>query len=208
VTKITWSLVHKMSALLEDAEREVVVGDLIESGEPAGEALFQTFGLVARRQLELWQHWRPWLALLALALPLAIALGTLARRLADHSAIYAWLYANNWTNLYVTNAAARTDLLREGGWTLASCSLLAGAAWAAGLVAARTSRRTAWINGALLCLGGLIPSLLINPDYPPWHSAVFALPFYRIALPVIVQTALVCIPALWAVRFNNRLHNI
>src|ERR1700674_1683743 len=64
----------RVSTLLQPDEREAVRGDLAELGAGGGEALREVLGLVARRQAHLWTGWRPWLALIGLAVPLGMVL--------------------------------------------------------------------------------------------------------------------------------------
>lgn len=207
MTRIAWWLMEKLSTLLDLAERDVLYGDLSESGEPAGAAFIQTIGLVARRQAELWRHWRPWAAALALAAPLAIVLAVFSQSVANHSAIYAWLYINNWTPLYLTNATARADLLHELTEVLLDYLLLAGVSCAAGFATGWISRRTAWLSGTLLCLIGILLNAAAPAAHPPWHAAVFSVTFYRVMFPLIVQTTLVCLPAAWAIHRSHHSTN-
>ena len=94
MTRICWWLVDRSSRLLEPDEREAVRGDLAESGETGGQALRGVLGLVVRRQVALWKHWRPWLALIGLVVPLGMLLTLTSRATANGSAIYVWRYAN------------------------------------------------------------------------------------------------------------------
>ena len=93
-------LVDLASRLLEPAEGEVVQGDLAESGESSWQALAGILGLVLRRQINLWRSWRPW-CVLTLTIPLCLLLTLSSRIASDHSAIYSWLYLNNWTARYL-----------------------------------------------------------------------------------------------------------
>lgn len=110
MTRICWWLVNIVSRLLEPDERDAVRGDFAESSETGGRALRDVLGLVVRRQVTLWKDWRPWLALAGLVGPLGMLLSLVSRRSADGSAIHIWMYVNNWTWAYVTNAGARHDL--------------------------------------------------------------------------------------------------
>lgn len=55
--------------LLDPAEREAVLGDLLEAGETGGSSLQNVLGLVLRRQAQLLKAVRPWLAGFGVALP-------------------------------------------------------------------------------------------------------------------------------------------
>lgn len=60
-------LLRLTARALEAREREAVLGDLAECGLTGARAWFDVFGLVVRRQLLLWTHWRPWFALIGIA---------------------------------------------------------------------------------------------------------------------------------------------
>ncbi len=63
-----WSWIEHISALLEPAERQSVLGDIQERGRTIG-ALFDLLGLVFLRQLQNWLTWRPWAMIFSLAIP-------------------------------------------------------------------------------------------------------------------------------------------
>ncbi len=63
-------LINLLARMLDAKEREAVLGDLAESGEPGGRALIGLLGLVVRRQLAGLMQWRR-----VSALSLAVALG-------------------------------------------------------------------------------------------------------------------------------------
>ena len=64
-----WPLVELGTRLLDPEEREVVLGDLVETQESAWRGLLDVFGLVLRRQTGLWRDRRPWVAGFVVALP-------------------------------------------------------------------------------------------------------------------------------------------
>jgi hypothetical protein len=70
---IGWPLLELTSRLLDREDREVVLGDLLETNENAWRGLLDVFGLVFRRQAGLWRDPRPWLAGFALALHVSAA---------------------------------------------------------------------------------------------------------------------------------------
>jgi hypothetical protein len=61
MSTIGWQMAASASRMLLPAEREAVLGDLIEAGESGGAALLGVLGLLARWQAEAWKDWRPWL---------------------------------------------------------------------------------------------------------------------------------------------------
>ncbi len=74
MTNLGWRLVEVLALQLAPAEREVALGDLIETQSTAWQGIFQILGLVARRQLQLWGSWRPWVAAPGLAFPCSLVL--------------------------------------------------------------------------------------------------------------------------------------
>ena len=65
---IAWKLIEVMALQLTPAEREIVLGDLVETRASAWQGMREVSGLMVRRQLQLWNSWRPWLAAPGLAL--------------------------------------------------------------------------------------------------------------------------------------------
>jgi hypothetical protein len=74
MTNFGWSLVEATAQLLDGEEREAVLGDLVEAGENAFQALLDITGLIFRLQAELWRSWRPWLAAFGVSLPASLFL--------------------------------------------------------------------------------------------------------------------------------------
>jgi hypothetical protein len=135
MTPIGWRLVNAISELLERDEREAVMGDLVESGESAWQALLCTLGLIIRRQALLWKNWRPWLAAFGLALPASLLLMG---------------FSLSVSNAYQQLIGA-TGITMRPGLSLLLCNvlLLAGWSWTGGFVVGSISRRTVWISAAL-----------------------------------------------------------
>ena len=149
MNRIAWWLVEVAARSLEPGEREAVSGDVAESGETGGQALRDVLGLVVRRQAELWKDWRPWLVLLGLVVPLGVLLSLVSRMTADSSGIYAWMYLNNWTWTYLSNAGARADLIRYGAGISLNYLALVCWSWTGGFVLGVWSRRTIAVNVSL-----------------------------------------------------------
>jgi hypothetical protein len=140
---IVWPLVELTSRLLDHEEREVVLGDLLETNENAWRGLFDVFGLVSRRHAGLWRDSRPWLAGFALALPSSYLLMTASlsvsctyQRLVNHK-----VYAGYWPT-------------GHEGFPLLLCHifLLIAWSWSAGYMVGTASRRTLWASAALSAL--------------------------------------------------------
>jgi hypothetical protein len=197
-----WRMALSASRMLSVPDRDAVLGDLAEAGESGGAALRSVLGLVAWRQAECWNDWAPWLGLVGLAAPLGILLTVLSRRVADHSAIYLWLYVNNWSSMFVENAAFRHDLLETLAGFGFICSMSIFWAWTGGFALGLVSRGATAVNGAILCLVSVAVELSAGPQsgVSGVHAAVFEAAFYRVVFPWIVQTVLAVIPALWGMR--------
>ena len=125
-------LMSMILCLLEPGEREAVQGDLTEAGEGGWHALFGVVGLLARRQLDLWKNWRPWLAAFGLAVPGSFLL--MGFSLSVSHAYQQWIGPE----------------LRPG-LALLVCNvvLLVGLAWTCAFVVGSLSRRTLWVSATL-----------------------------------------------------------
>jgi peroxiredoxin len=210
VRGICWWLVDQLSRLLAPDESDFVRGDLAETGASGGHALRDVLGLVARRQAGLWRDWRPWLALVALV-PLSWLLSLHARYTAHNSSIYLWMYANNWDWPLLRLPGFRPELAGYMADILGSYLALACWSWTGGLALAWVSRRAAPLTGALFCLALMVipaaPGFRFLGPFPPFHAndAVFAVAFYRVVFPSLVQITLVAAPAIAGVRHGLRL---
>ena len=74
MTNIRWRLVDALALRLAPAEREAVLGDLIETQTSAWRSFCEIGGLLVRRQLQLWKSFEPWLAAPGLAFPCSLML--------------------------------------------------------------------------------------------------------------------------------------
>lgn len=206
VKGIGWWLVEWTSGLLEPDERDAVRGDLTELGMTGTQALQDLLGLVVRRQLGFWTDWRPWVALLTVTVPIGLLLSHVVRWWADSSAIYAWLYANNWTWNFLTIPGARHDLAHYStGIFLEYLSLIAWS-WTSGFVLGCLARRTLWITGlvfSLVVVAGAFGTTSVARANG-FNSAVFSTTFYGTAFPLILRTVLVLLPAFLGVRRSLR----
>ena len=156
---IAWPLVDLASKLLDRDEREVVLGDLLETDESAWRGFLDVFGLLFRRQVGLWKEPQPWFAAMAVALPssyllmhVSLSVRCTFERLVHHK-VYGWHGPTG----------------HEGfGLLLCHIFLLVTWSWSTGYIAGSVSRRTLWVSGGL----SLLPSSLL------------CLPMYRLeALP-------------------------
>lgn len=148
-----WPLLELGTRLLDPEEREVVLGDLVETDETTWRGLRDVFGLVLRRQAGLWRDRRPWVAGFAVAFPSSYLLMTASfsvactyQRLVNHR-----VFVGHWPT-------------GHEGFPLLFCHmlLLITWSWTAGYVVGSLSRRTLWasvvlaaVPSLLLCMSGL-----------------------------------------------------
>jgi len=180
-------LLAALAVLLTPEEREAVLGDLSEAGEPHRKALIAVIGLIVRRQAELWRDWRPWLALVGFVIPAGLALHLVARWDAGLVGVRALREDPWWLAMVLSRALA----------TLACWSFLAGVALRA------LSARTLIVQGPALLIVIILAQSLdfmrqVAPirSSPHYDSAVSAV-FYQSLFPWIVQTLFVAGPAIW-----------
>lgn len=212
MSQLWWWIVEPVSRLLKHDEREAVLGDLEESHQAGPRALLDVLDLVIRRQAGLWMTWRPWLVLFVFILPLAMLLSIVSRQTSDGSAVYLWMYANNWDAALTQNPGFWRLFAETAGSVLLSYLTLACCSWTGGFVLGSLSRAMSALNSFLLCVILFFGEVLGAPRYfaffhdrvfvdlPDGNAAVFEVSFYRVALPVIVQIALVALPALCGLR--------
>jgi hypothetical protein len=217
MNRIFWGLVDISSRMLNPEEREVVCGDLAESGEKGSRALRDVLGLVVRRQAALWTDWRPWLTLVGLVVPLGMLLSIVSKSTADGSAVYIWMYANNLDWDLIRNSGFRYEFAHCIPIVFLPYLMLACWSWTCGFVLGSVSRGLIRLNSVLFCLMLLFGALLGAPRYfeyywpylhrafpfpalPVQNDPVFALTFYRVMLPLIVQAFLVVIPSISGMR--------
>ncbi|HEY3453238.1 MAG TPA: hypothetical protein VGK64_01470 [Bryobacteraceae bacterium] len=196
-----------VSRALAPEEREAVRGDITESGATAGRALLDVLGMIVRRQAASWSRLGTWVILLCLVLPLSAILLSMVSRTATLTAVYSWLYVNNWTPGYLA-AGFRQDLLHNLAFFAVSCFKLIFVAWSAGLALGFISRRSIGSNGLLFLLV-LVAGLLLRPhSQDGGNGPVFLLSFYRRVLPIVMLAVLVVIPSIRGMhdglRFSRR----
>jgi hypothetical protein len=173
MTSLRWSIVEQASRLLEREEREVVLGDIVETRERARDALCDVYGLVIRRQVLLWKSWKPWLAGFGVTLPSSFLLMGV-------SVSVSW----SFQRLLCPNLLREASLTRESGLLvlLWQALLLIGWAWSGGFLVGSTSRRTLWAS-AVLC----------------WSPCLFCLSRFRIGALSRFCLLLFLLPAIWGV---------
>ena len=158
-----WPLVELSSRLLDPQEREVVLGDLMETHETTWRGLLDVFGLVLRRQAGLWRDPRSWVAGFVVALPssylLMIASFSVSctyQRLVNHR-----VFVGHWPT-------------GHEGFPLLLCHMLLLIAWSwtAGYLVGSVSRRTLWASVVLAA----VPSLLVLCMPVCWLCRLLFLP--------------------------------
>ena len=166
MTGTAWWCVEAASGLLEPREREAVLGDLAEAGDPMLRGLFDVLGLALRRQALLWKSWRPWVSAFGVALPNSF-------QLIGFSLLVSEMFR------HVLGARSGVDVL---GLLLCRIVLLVILAWSCGFAVGAVSRRTLWASIAacflpcLFCLSRFrVPhqsplSLLLFVPFAVWGA--------------------------------------
>lgn len=94
MTRVCWWFAYRLARVLEPSERDAVLGDIVESGEPGWQALRDVLGLAVRRQTALWKSFRPWLATIAVVVPAGLLLNVACVQLANGYDLYSWIIWN------------------------------------------------------------------------------------------------------------------
>jgi hypothetical protein len=133
--RVDWWLLSFLARALEAPERDVVLGDLAESGAGSGRAVLDLLGLIVRRQVGLWVSWRPWLALFGVCGLAGLSLSRIVFRLnVDFYKRYAAHYGT-----------ALTDR-QEVTFFLCMAGALLVWSWTCGFVLGSLSGRTVWLT--------------------------------------------------------------
>jgi hypothetical protein len=191
-----------LGRLLEPGDRDAVLGDLAEAEANPPRALFELSGLIIRRHLERWRDWRPWLAVVAIVVPVGATLGHVARWWADVDAIYAWAYVNNWTGAHLNSTGARTELLHHTTRFLLHCLTLAAWSLTAGAALRLIARRTVSVLGPLFCLTVVFATLgtMTTARANAANTAIFSTLTYDALFPWTLRIVLVMAPAILGMR--------
>jgi len=155
-------------------------------------------GLVLRRQVSLWAHIGPWLALVTLAVPSGIALAHLGKFWADGSAAYLWMYATGAgpQGLRQTVWQGAPDLTVLVLWLSLNAVTLAGWAWLAG-AAARSMAGGAMLQIAPAFLAVLVLGTAGTVSVGGFSRlAPSATVVYGSVVPVVLRVCFVALPLL------------
>ena len=200
------AIAARLLECLRPEERAAIEGDFAELHIATGDAIGELLGLVIRRHVTAWADWRAWIALIV-ALLLSMMLSVVSRFWAHSTAIYAWLYLDNWTSEYLRSPGARMDLLGAVVGFGLEGTALAVWAWTIGSAVRALSPRTAVITFLLMItvvFVGTSGSTTIA-QRNPGNAIVFAEPIYRDVLPAAFRVIFVVAPLLWTLRRRNTL---
>jgi hypothetical protein len=221
ISGIYWRFVHYFSAALQQEEREAVLGDLAESGENGGKALRDVLGLVVRRQAMIWKDWRLWLVVTMVVVPVSLLLSIVSQNTSGETAVYTWMYANNW-DWALTKSAGFWYVFGEVARMVATdCLLLACWSWSAGfLFGCLPTRLLRVTRTTFLLLLGLsqlasAPQHIMHlwiylygmaplPSNVDPNAPVTAIALYNVIFPYIVLGLLVALPAFWGLRQSKQ----
>jgi hypothetical protein len=130
---IAWKLIEAVAVQLSPTEREMVLGDLIETRETGWRGMREISGLVARRQLQLWHDWRPWLAGPGLALSCSFMLMG-----------FSFAISSELRSHFIPGGQLGFFSVESGDFLSLYCQILVLliCAWAAGFTVESVSRRT------------------------------------------------------------------
>jgi hypothetical protein len=203
------TLSRALALALEPGERAIVLGDLAESAAAPVRRLREVAGLVARRQIALWGAPEPWVALVALALPLGILLSHVSRFWSDGSVVYLRAYVEGFTWTYVANPGSRQDLIELGALFLVSAVALCAWSWTAGFALVRLARRTFWVSSGVFAVALFAGTLgTFTTARGPFGLGLTDSHFYGLVLPRLIRACLVLLP-FWlgarAARFSGAL---
>jgi len=194
VTQICWWLVDILSRMLAPDERQVVRGDLAESGESAVRAMRGVLDLVVRRQVGLWSGWQPWLAVLGIACLAGLPLSRIAFRLNVDLGQQLMAYYTYGVH-FGTLLTPQQDI----AWLLCLAIALLLWSWTCGFVLGSLSGRAVWLTWSVFYLIVLDSALvrfilsgsIILRDPHPLQLLTVA------TLPLNPATLLFSLSALW-----------
>ena len=222
IQKVCWRAVLLLGQLLGGNEREALLGDLAECGITGAQALREMLGLVVRRAAAACYAPQPWFLFLFLMAPLGLIVSVLSRLVAAESAVYTWMYANNWDWDLLGIRGFWYVLLVTAGYLLLRFANLACEAWTIGFLLGAAGGRFSRVTAAMLSITLLIAETAGAPFYlthfwrhidvaslpaslPDPNAPVFALALYRVVFPFALQVLLVVAPALLGMHWGGRL---
>jgi hypothetical protein len=141
-----WVCAEGLSALLDRRDRDVVWGDLVESGTTGPRAVAEVANLVVRRQLAAWRAWSPWLAVATIVIPVGLLLSHASRWWADDVTLHVHWYVEQWTPAFLNSPGSRHNLISVAFTQLRHALTLVGWSWTAGYALGALGRRTAGVS--------------------------------------------------------------
>jgi hypothetical protein len=180
-------LVEWLAGMLAPAEREAVLGDIVESGVTGLNAVRDAASVVIRRPLA-------WVQLIAGCVAGAV-MGELCRWKSYDAAIDSWLYCNNFSWAFLRDPAFRQNVSIDVPPFVLSLLALALWSWITGFLLVSVSGRRTLAFFVVLFAFEFSPVSVL-----PSHAAVFANSFYRLLFPLLVKILFVIIPAVVGMR--------
>jgi hypothetical protein len=187
-----------LSALLDPAERDAVLGDFAELALTDSQVLKSLVGLVVRRQLSPWKEWSPWFALIAIIIPLCPLLARLSAELNHGIWPSLWMKLHHGIS-YQTGISPSTLIC---GLCFQGLALMTWS-WTSGFALGTLSRRAIWVCATLFfafylaCASG---DWLFSVGYS-WLTG-------WAWLPLLVNFLVVLFPAYFGIRCRRTLLNL
>lgn len=126
------SLAERATIFLAPKDRDVVLGDLAETGASGWSALGSVLGLVVRQQMELWRAGQPWVAS--------------STSLAGSLLLLSVSFGLSVDSRYLLRGE------RGYGSVLCEALLMLSWAWTSGFVVGSFSGKTRWVSGILCAI--------------------------------------------------------
>jgi hypothetical protein len=188
-----------LSAFLDPAERDAVLGDFAELALTDSQVVKGLAGLVVRRRLSPWKEWSPWFALIAIIIPLCPLLARLSTEL-NHG-IWPSLWMKLHHGIFYQTGISPSTLVC--GWCFQGLALMTWS-WTSGFALGTLSRRAAvWVNATLFfafylaCASG---DWLFSAGFS-WFSG-------WAWLPLLVNFLFVLFPAYFGIRCGPTFLNL
>ena len=193
-TRICWWLIDILSRMLDADERQVVRGDLAESGQSVVRAIWDVSDLVVRRQIGLWTLWQPWLALLGIACLAGVPLSRIAFRLNVDLGLQLMAYYT-----YGVHFGTLLTPQQDMAWLLCLAIALLLWSWTCGFVLGSLSGRAVWLTWSVFYItvldsasvGFILSGNMILRDPQPLRLLMAA------TLPLNPAIFLFSLSALW-----------
>jgi hypothetical protein len=201
MTRIGNGLLSFLARALEPAEREVVLGDLSESGESFAAATFNLAGLICRRQAGLWKTWRPWLALLALGGLAGVPLSRIVFRLNVDIGQQLMAYQK-----HAVHFETGLQPYQDAEFIVFLALAVMVWSWMCGFVLGSLSGRSMWLTWSvfyLVVLNSAWARFVFAGNIVLRHPQVFRTLMFAI-LPLSPAGILFSLPALWGVYIGGR----